>query len=281
MIRAVRKYRPKSPVANVADKLLRVIITSALGVCWFVYLWGLSLPALSAGLAFGTLIWLCARLFGKKSVEKREAQMRRMLGGELALERLLMLPPRHAAFQAAIWLAPRYPLEMQRAVDWGVIGTLGGERTLMRLISQHESQSISAQQIVEAARETREHKAERCLLCVTAPLSREAAAYASEAQVSITTVKRDELSALAGLCSPATDEDLSRMSKKGKKRPSAKEWARLALEPARARRYLWYGAGMAALAFLTGQWVYPLPAAVCLLLFAGCKLRAARASRAA
>ena len=45
------------------------------------------------------------------------------------------------------------------------------------------------------------------------------------------------------------------------------------LAPGRAKRYLWYGLGMAALAILTRQWVYPLPAAVCLVLFAGCKIR--------
>ncbi len=277
----MKKYRPKSAAASVADKLFRVLTASALGVGWFAYLWGLSLPALTAGVSLGGLFWLCVRFLGKKSVAKREAQMRRMLGGELALDRLLIMSSRHAAFQTALWLTPKYPLEMQRAVEWGVIGELNGEQALMRLISQHESQSVTAQQIVEAVRETNAANATHCLLCATAPLSRDAAVYLPDSPIPITLVEREELAMLAGLCSPATDEDLSKLSRKSKKRMTAKDLIKLVLEPGRARRYLWYGTGMTALSLITKQWMYPLPAALCLLLFAGCKLRAARAQRSA
>lgn len=41
------------------------------------------LTALTAGVAFGGLLWLCARQFGKKSMMRREKQMRRIIGGEL------------------------------------------------------------------------------------------------------------------------------------------------------------------------------------------------------
>lgn len=273
----MKKYRPKSPAANVADKLLRLMIAAALGVGWFVYLWGLSLPALSAGLALGMLFWLCARLFGKKSVEKREKQMRQMLGGELALDRLLTMSPRHAAFQAAVWLSPKYPMEMQRAAEWSVSGTLEDKPAQIRLIAQHESVRVTAQQLVTVVREARQGKADICVLCVTAPLAREADEYLHSAPVDLRLVKRDELALLAGLCSPATDEDLARLSHKKRTRRTAKQWIAIILSPGRARRYFWYGAGMAALAFVTGQWVYPLPAVVCLALFAGCKARELRA----
>ena len=84
---------------------------------------------------------------------------------------------------------------------------------------------------------------------------------------------------LAGLCSPATDEDLSRLGKRKKARASPKDWADLVLAPSRARRYFWYGMGMSALALVTGQRFYPVPAAVCLLLFAACKLRSLRTAQ--
>ena len=48
----------------------------------------LSLPALTAGLGLGGLIWLCVRQFGKRITRKREKQMRRIIGGELALQKL-------------------------------------------------------------------------------------------------------------------------------------------------------------------------------------------------
>ena len=81
----MQKYKPKTPLANVSDRVLRVMITCGLGIGWFVYLWGMRLTALTAGVAFGGLLWLCARQFGKKSMMRREKQMRRIIGGELAL----------------------------------------------------------------------------------------------------------------------------------------------------------------------------------------------------
>ena len=163
--------------------------------------------------------------------------MRRMIGGELALNRLLLLPPRHAAFQAAIWLMPTAPVQMQKAVDWGVIGTLEGKNVLVRLVAQHESMPVTVQQVIEALKEARGHRAESCLLCLTAPLSKEGAAYAETANPPIRVIQREELVRLAGLCSPATDEDLSALGRKKRARRSAKEWARIMLDSSRARRY--------------------------------------------
>lgn len=36
----MQKYKPKTPLANVSDRVLRVMITCGLGIGWFVYLWG-------------------------------------------------------------------------------------------------------------------------------------------------------------------------------------------------------------------------------------------------
>ena len=47
----MQKYKPKTPLANVSDRVLRVMITCGLGIGWFVYLWGMRLTALTAGLA--------------------------------------------------------------------------------------------------------------------------------------------------------------------------------------------------------------------------------------
>ena len=268
----MEKYRQKTVAAALSDRVLRVLLAVALGVGWFVYLWGLSLPALTAGIALGGLFWLCARLFGKKSVEKKEAALRRMLGGEMALERLLLLPSRHAAFQVALWLTPKAPVEMQRTVEWGVVGTWQGKRTLVRLIAQHKSMEVSVQQVIEVVKETKAHQTEKCFLCLTAPLSKDAAAYAETVCPDMRIVRREELMLLAGACSPATDDDLRRLRGRVKKRRSLREWAGIVLSPGRARRYFWYGAGLSALALLTGQGYYPIPAILCLLLFAGCKL---------
>ena len=44
----MQKYKPKTPLANVSDRVLRVMITCGLGIGWFVYLWGMRLTALTA-----------------------------------------------------------------------------------------------------------------------------------------------------------------------------------------------------------------------------------------
>lgn len=269
----MQKYKPKTPLAGFADRLLRLLVTATLGIAWFVYLWGLSLPALTAGVAMGGLLWLCARLLGKKSVEKREKQMRRMIGGELALDRLLTMPPRHAAFQAALWIAPKEPVNMQKAIEWGVLGTLNDQNVLIHLIAQHESMPVTVQQIIEAVRETRKHGAQRCILCLTAPATQDAQRYAQTVDPPVSLIDRKTLIDYAGLCSPATDEDLSRLGKRKQMRRSPKEWFSIVLDASRAKRYFWYGVGLGALALLTGQGYYPLPAAICLGLFAACKMQ--------
>lgn len=38
----MQKYKPKTPLANVSDRVLRVMITCGLGIGWFVYLWGMA-----------------------------------------------------------------------------------------------------------------------------------------------------------------------------------------------------------------------------------------------
>lgn len=269
----MQKYKPKTVAAQFTDRVLRVLVTCSLGIGWFVSLWGLSLPALTAGLALGGLIWLCARQFGKRSTQRREKQMRRVIGGELALQRLLLLSPRHAAFQAALWLTPKYPVVMQRAVEWGILGTLDGKPTLVRLIAQHESQVIGAQQLVECAREMRAHRVKRCILCLTAPASQDALGFAAGTDPPMEIVPRAELIDLAGLCTPATDEQLSALGRRKHTHRSAAEWLDVVLEPTRARRYFWYGLGLSALALGTGLSVYPIPAILCLGLFAACKCR--------
>ena len=272
----MNRYTPKTPVAAFSDRILRILLTCGLGIGWFVMLWGLSLPALTAGTALGGLIWLCVRQFGKRITRKREKQMRRMIGGELALKKLLMLPPRHAAFQAALWAVPRFPIEMQKALDWLVIGMLEEKKTGLWLIAQHESLPINVQQLVECERSLREHRLEQCVLCVTAPLSKEALQFADEQEPPYRIVSRSELIDLAGLCSPATDAELSRLGQKKQSRRSAQEWLAVILDAARARRYFWYGLGFGLLALATGAKTYAVPSALCLILYAGCKLYAIR-----
>ena len=268
----MESYRPKTALASAADHLLRVLLAWAAGVGWFVALWGLCLPALTAGTALGGLFWLCARLLGKKQVQKKEAVLRQTLGGELALEKLLLASPDEATFQCVQWLQARTRLQ----IESDGLGIWDGETVLFRLFAQHPGTEISSQQVSETIRKACQAQVQRILLCTTAPLSLAACRLAETAESSLRLVGREELIQLAGACCPATDEDLCRLKQRKPKRRSAREWLKIILHPSRAKRYFWYGIGLAALTLATGQRFYPIPAAVCLLLFAGCKIYAAR-----
>ena len=272
----MQKYRPKKPLAALADKILRLLITCGAGVGWFVFLWGLNFASLTAGIALGGLLWLCARQFGKRSTQKREMQMRRIIGGELALERLLLFSPKQAGFQTSLWISKRFSLVMNQAVDWGVTGMLDGQPTLIRLIAQHQSIPVNVQQMICAAREMHQYGMKCCIICSTSTLTKEALSFAAQFEPPMQIISRDELIQFAGLHSPATDEDLLKLGRKKRRRRTPKEWAAVILAPNRARRYFWYGIGLSILALLTGQFFYPLPAAACMLLFVLCKYRSFR-----
>lgn len=275
----MEKYRQKTLVSDISDHILRIVVCCIIGIVWFVILWGVILPALTAGLALGIMLWMCVRQFAKKSTQKREKQMRKMIGGELALERLLMEEPKKAAFRCALWLEPAYPLVMSKIIEWGVIGRLDGKQTMIKLIPQHPSQLVNVQQIVECARESHERQIEHTLLCLTAPADRNARLYAGGLDPPIRLIERAELIELAGRASPATNEDLISLSRRKQKRRSTKEWLAVMLDKSRARKYLWYGIGLSIYALLTGNGYYIPPAAICLALYVGCKTRGSVSGR--
>ena len=161
---------------------------------------------------------------------------------------------------------------MQRTAPWCVYGTLNGRQTCIRLVAHHPSQQTTVQQVVECAREAKTQHIEKVLLCLTASASPEALAYAASLDPPIQIIDRDELIALAGYAHPATDEDLREIGRQKRTRLNPKEWLAVILDASRARRYLIYGLGMALFSTITGSWYYAMPAAVCLALYAACRI---------
>ena len=117
---------------------------------------------------------------------------------------------------------------------------------------------------------------EQTLLCLTASVSSDALSYAASLDPPMKIIQRGELIELAGYAHPATDEDLRMIGRQKRTRRSAKEWLAVVLDASRARRYLWYGMGLGLLALSTGSSYSPVPAALCLGLFAACKLNRRR-----
>ena len=266
----MRAQQQKTPLAACMDRWLGRLAILGAGVGWFVWLWGVSLPALAAGLAYGALLLTCWEQFLRRTVHKREERIRRRVGGELALDALLTQDARKAAFQAALWLDA--PLELMRTTDAGVLCRLEGKTVLVQLIALHPSLTADVQRLIDARREALRHKADASIVCLTCPLSREAEAYAESGAPRLLTVPRDKLLRLAGARSPATDEQLRDLGKQKHRKVGVQRWLRHILAKKRAKRYAAYGAGLALLYFLTGLPYYPLPAVLCLLLCALCLL---------
>ena len=127
----MERYLRRKRLGGVLDEMgLRALI--ALGtVMWFVWLWGLGMPALLAGLALGLMGQMALTRWRRRAVEKRERALRRQLGGEMLLEDMLLQPPRRAHFQAAMLLGQRYPLRMERVTEDGMLCLSGEERLLV------------------------------------------------------------------------------------------------------------------------------------------------------
>ena len=264
------QYAKKTPLAAWMDKLLLRLAILAAGVGWFIFLWGVSLPALMAGLAYGTLLLTCLERFLRLTVRQREERIRRRVGGEIALDALLTQDVQHASFQAALWLDA--PIELQRSTAVGVLGKLEGQSVLIQAVNLHPTATVDVQRLIEARREAMRQKVDASILCLTSPLSRDAEAYAETGTPRLKIVPRDKLLRLAGACSPATDEQLRALGGQRRKHVGAKRWLRHILAPKRAKRYFAYGVGLALLYFITGLPYYPLPALICLTLCILCKL---------
>ena len=99
-------------LAELLDSVGRGVLLMALGIGWFVFLWGLNLPALLAGIALGTLLLLLRRLYRQTTLVRRETALRCRIGGELLLEKMLLSEAKEAHFQAALLLEEKWPLQV-------------------------------------------------------------------------------------------------------------------------------------------------------------------------
>ena len=97
-------------LAELLDSVGRGVLLMALGIGWFVFLWGLNLPALLAGIALGTQLLLLRRLYRQTTLVRRETALRCRIGGELLLEKMLFL-----SAPMILWL----PICFRRWPPWG------------------------------------------------------------------------------------------------------------------------------------------------------------------
>lgn len=269
----MQQYMEKTRLGGALDSLgLRFIILVCC-ILWFAFLWGVTLPALLAGIAFFLLVCLAIRLGQKKTVARREQALRERIGGEMALEALPLAPPRQAHFQVSLWLTLAYPLRLERITEDGVLCRLNGDLVLVRCLNRHQSVPVTAQDIIEAQRACMNHNATRCVLCTASPLLSAAQTQLGLSDPPVKVVGKERLIRLAGAASPVTDEQLIALGARKKRHVGIQTWLNHILTPHRSRRYFWYGMGLLLLYWITRLPYYPVPGVLCLSLALLSKIR--------
>lgn len=194
-------------LAELLDSVGRGVLLMALGIGWFVFLWGLNLPALLAGIALGTLLLLLRRLYRQTTLVRRETALRCRIGGELLLEKMLLSEAKEAHFQAALLLEEKWPLRMQRiTADGALCGqekpSGGAETLLVQCVRMPSEGELSIGQLVEAHRAMQRQQANRVILCVLGKAPPRVIARAEQMPTPIRVIRRETLLALAGRLSP-------------------------------------------------------------------------------
>lgn len=255
----MEQYLQRTYLAGLFNRIGLKVLVFALCGSWFIYLWGWRPSALIAGTALSVLVMMAIRLFNKRTVNLREEELRRRIGGELAVEKLLLSPKRQAHFQAALWLGISYPIRMENAMNDGLICTLDEKRLLVRCILRHESEKIACEEIISLQRAAIKYHADKAVACVTSELTDAAKGYAETAAPPISVVDKKELIRLAGIMLPATNEQLIALGQSKKRKGSRSMWVAHVLSRHRSKRYFLYGAGLLALYFVTRLPYYPVP----------------------
>lgn len=260
----MERYLRRNRLSEILDGLGMCALLYLLGTVWFVWLWGLNTASLLAGAALGTLLWTARSQWRKHTVDRREKALRSRLGAELMLESMLLSEPKEAHFRAALLLAEKWPLTMETVETEGVLCRQGSERLLVQCVRIPEDGELSAGDLLSAQRAVRQTRADKAVLCVLGKVSPKIAARAEQALVPLRIIRRDTLLAIAGRCSPATDEQLIELGKR-KRRPAGQgSIAQLVFHRDKARRYHLYGQLMLILYILTGARLYAVPGMVCL-----------------
>lgn len=267
----MQQYLRKARFSTAADDLGLRLLIFLLADTWFLYLWGLTVPALLAGTALGILGQMCLTRFRRHTVDRREAALRSRLGGEMFLEELLLAPAKQVHFQTALLLGERYPLVMERVTDSGVLCQSGGERLLVTGIALPDGSEVSMGQLLACQRACRELEAQRGVACVTGRCSAKTEAWAEGGAVPLKIIRRDMLLQLAGQMCPATDAQLVALGQRRKRSvPAGGVW-RMIFRQDKAKRYMGYGLALMAMYLVTGLKYYPLPGILCMVLASACR----------
>ena len=265
----MQEYLHHSRLGSILDGIGFHFLALAVSFLWFLLLWGVRLSSALAAAALYGMILLLRRKIRDDRVIRKEKQMRASIGGELALERLLLTRREQAHFETAVLLSMAYPLILLKTGEEGVLCDLKGKKVLIAFLQRHASVSAEADQVLAFQRDIRLLRADRGLLCAPCGISPRAREQAL-AQPPVSFLAREELIALFGRANPATDAQLVALGRR-KKAPRPARLLRLALDRRRARRYACYGALLLLMHRFTHFFFYAPAGLLCLALAAACR----------
>ena len=265
----MQEYLHESRLGRAIDGIGFHIFSFLISFLWFILLWGVRAPSFLAGAALYGLILLLRRKMLDDHLARKEIQLRAAIGGELALERLLLSPPERAHFEAAVLLSVQSKLTLLRCGEDGILCSRAGEKVLVYFLQRPASDSAGAQDVLSLQRRVKLLCADRGLMCVPCGLSPEAREQAlNDPPVSF--CPRDRLIRLFGGASPATDEQLVALGRRRRQRPVGK-WTRVILSQSRIRRYACYGCLLLIMHQFTQLASYAAAGLLCVFLAAFCR----------
>ena len=265
----MQDYLKKTRLSGIMDGIgfhLAALVGSA---GWFCFLWGLRPAALTAGLALYALLLLLRRKIRDDYLNRREKSLRAAIGGEMALDRLLLSPAPKASFEVAVLLSVRWPLTLLEAYDEGVLCVYRGKKLLLSFAQVPAAGSVDAGGVLSLQRNAKTLGADQGLLCAPCRITGEARAQA-EGEPRVLFLTREKMIALFGEASPATDDQLVALGRRKKARkPGA--WRAWIFHPSRAKKYAWYGALLLLMYALTRLLYYAVPGLICVSFAAVCR----------
>ena len=236
---------------------------------WFFLLWGLRLSACSAGAALYFLLVLLRRKVRDDYLSRKEKSLRQTIGGELALERLILSPADQAHFETAMLLSLRYPLILLKITPRGVLCSWKGENVLVSFFQYPIHDALTAPFVLSMQKEIREQGAKRGLLCVPCKIH-SSAIEQGRMEPKVSFMAQRELISLFGNANPATDSQLVQLGKR-KRSASALRISNAIFSPSRAKRYAVYGVLLLLMYEFTHLFFYALPGLLCVSFAAACR----------
>lgn len=273
----MQSFKSQTPLASqtrMAGRLNRLglyMLLALLCCAFFYFLMGHIYPALLAGAALSTLVIYTIRLGEKKTLARRETALRRQIGGEMAVDSLLLQSRRSATSNVTAWLTQVLALDSFQEKANGTIAAHESGRIFITCLQKHPSSKADEDDILCAVRHARREAADICIVCATCDFSAQAAQYAEDLSPRTRLLGRSGLISMAGVAAPADDEQLRTLGKQRRQKFRREVWQARLFDPAKKRRYMLYGVGLSLMYIFTRQVIYIIPALVCLALFGLCR----------